>query len=86
MSLIFSGEDHFDVFSTKLDALVPSRIKMMALTATATKTLRQQICHVLGMFDYVLVEKSPDKPNVYLECQEFQSIVETFLPCRHTCH
>ncbi len=37
-------------------ALVPSRIKMMALTATATKTLRQEICHVLGMFDYVLVE------------------------------
>ncbi len=50
----FSGEDHFDVLSTKL--VVPSRIKMMALTATATKTLRQEICHVLGMFDYVLVE------------------------------
>lgn len=64
----------------ELRSLVPSRINFMALTATATKTLRLEICTILGMKDYTLVERSPDKANVYLACQEFQSIVETFAP------
>ena len=59
----------------ELRSLIPSRVNLMALTATATKTLRHQVCVVLGMVEYDL-----DKPNVYLECQELQSIAETLLP------
>ena len=64
----------------EIRSLVPSKINMMALTATASKTLRLEISLILGMRDYVLVERSPDKPNVYLVCQEFQSLQETFGP------
>ena len=52
---------------------------MMSLTATATKKSQMEICCVLGM-NNPIVELSPNKPNVYLACSEFTSIVETFGP------
>ena len=32
------------------------------------------------MRDYALVQRSPEKPNIYLACEKFESIVETFFP------
>ncbi len=52
----------------------------MALTATATTLLRKQVCATLGMQDYVLVEKLPERANVFLSCEEFLSVAETFTP------
>ena len=52
----------------------------MALTATAPKTLRTEVCHILGMINPSVVELSPDKPNVYLACKEFVSLMNTFVP------
>jgi ATP-dependent DNA helicase RecQ len=52
----------------------------MALTATATRKLRLEVCHILGINDPVVVEISPEKPNVFLACGEFNSIMETFGP------
>lgn len=51
---------------------------MMVLTATATRTVRHDICQILGMRDYQLIEKSPEKPNIFLACQEIKSIPEFF--------
>ena len=52
----------------------------MALTATATNRLRQEVCHILGMPSPSLIELSPDKTNVFLACLDFKSIPETFGP------
>lgn len=59
---------------------MPSGTAMMALTATATTRSRIEICFRLGMNDPFVVQSSPDKPNVYLCCDEFQSISASFGP------
>lgn len=38
------------------------------------------MCAILGMYDYILVERSPERQNVFLCCKEFLSIPETFTP------
>lgn len=53
---------------------------MMALTATATRTLRNSVCSILGMVNPTVVEISPDKPNIFLARSTFSSIMETFGP------
>ena len=42
----------------------------MALTATATSTMRIKVERRLGMSDPVLIVKSPDKSNVLYSCLE----------------
>ena len=61
-------------------SLLPLKIKIMALTATATMTLRSEICNVLGMKDQHVVTVSPDKSNVILQVSQFESIESTFTP------
>ena len=76
----YRGGDFRKLFSRlgELHSIVPSHINIMALTATATRTLQQEVCFILGMHDYVTVEVSPNKPNIiYLMCD---SIMETFDP------
>lgn len=79
---IYRGETFRQVFRQLGDirAIVPSRINIMALTATATEATRREVCRVLGMSNPVVVETSPDKPHVFLRCSEFTSIVDVFLP------
>ena len=56
-------------------------ISIMALTATATKTSRKTICHVLGMMKPVVVAESPNKTNIkYSVLQKLSTIEETFAP------
>ena len=80
--LLVRGEDFRQVFKQlgELRAIVPANINMLALTATATKRLRTEICCTLGIKNPVAVEVSPDKPNVRLACNEFTSISETLGP------
>ena len=47
-------------------SLIPQKVNIMALTATATRTLRSDVCHVLRMKDPHIVTVSPDKSNVIL--------------------
>ena len=55
--------------------------KSMALTATATKKTRKEICKCLGMTDPVMVVKSPEKPNlVHSVCEKHGVIEEAFIP------
>lgn len=37
----------------------------MALTATATKKLRNEVCKILGMSDPVEIDVSREKPNIF---------------------
>ena len=51
----------------------------MALIATATKQLRQEICKVLGMTNVTVIATSPNKPNTkYCVIPEPGSLEETF--------
>lgn len=61
-------------------SLIPQHVHTMALTATATKSLRKCVCTTLGMHDPYLVTVSPDKTNLVFQVQSFESLERTFLP------
>ncbi len=46
-------------------ALVPCGAPLIALTATATKSMRLDICRKLEMTDCKLICVLPDQPNIY---------------------
>ena len=52
----------------------------MALTATATKSLRKSVCTILGMFDPYVITVSPDKTNLIFRVEAYESLETTFLP------
>jgi ATP-dependent DNA helicase RecQ len=52
----------------------------MALTATATKKLQEEICTSLKMRNPTIVSVSPDKPNITLHVSPFTSIEKCFGP------
>lgn len=52
---------------SELRALVPSGTPVIAVTATATKQMRNDICHKLEMSPYKFICASPDRPNLYYE-------------------
>ena len=45
-------------------SLMESRIGIMALTATATRSLRLKVEEMLGMGSPIAIIRSPDKPNL----------------------
>lgn len=51
----------------EIRALVPSRTPLIALTATATKPMRLDICRRLEMSACRYIFVSPDRPNIYYE-------------------
>ena len=61
-------------------SLVPDTVRMMALTATATQTSRQQICKHLGMVKPFLLVESPNRPNITYSVLAAETIKETFAP------
>ena len=52
----------------------------MALTATATDTLRFSVIRTLGMKDPTIVEISPDKGNIFLAVRHHESLQTSFMP------
>ncbi len=62
----------------EIRSLLPKEIHLMALTATASNTTRQECCKILGIANPVVVEVSPDKPNIRYTCKEFTTFHETF--------
>ena len=62
---------------------MPHRVNVMALTATASATLRHSITWTLGMQNVALVEVSPDKANIKYIVSSFSSTAEAFTPLIH---
>ncbi len=58
-----------------LRALVPCGAPLIALTATATKSMRLDICKKLEMTDCKLICVLPDRPNIYYEVLRRNDIV-----------
>lgn len=53
----------------ELRAFVPPGTPLMACTATATKSIHQEVVSSLEMTDYVKVSHSPDRPNIFYAVQ-----------------
>ena len=47
-----------------LRSLVPGNVKVMALTATATKLTQKAVCRSLGMISPVIVPQVSNRPNI----------------------
>ena len=79
---VYRGDEFRREFSHlgEVRSLVPDRVNLMALTATATKSLRSDVCKLLGVRDPHVVTVSPDKTNVILAVSPFESLETTFKP------
>ena len=59
--------------------LLDTSVNVMAMTATATKQTRKDICKSLGLVKPVMIIRSPEKPNiVYKVTRKIADIEETF--------
>lgn len=61
-------------------SLIPTRVNITALTATATKSTRQKVVSILGMINPVVVSISPHKPNILYWVGTKSSVEVTFSP------
>ena len=65
---------------SEIRSLLPERTKVLALTATATTTLRLEVSRILGMCDPLVVALSPCKPNIIFSVVPFQDLDSLFQP------
>lgn len=62
-------------------SLIPERVRMMALTATATKTTRVAVCRTLGLVDPAVVQQMPNRQNIkYIVHTNPGTLQEEFAP------
>ena len=81
--MYYRGKEFRKEFSHigEVRSLIPSDVRLMALTATATKQSRRDICKVLGMKNPVVVSVTPNKPNIKYEViQRCGTLEETLAP------
>lgn len=61
-------------------SILPAGLNIMALTATATKTLRYSVSRTIGMCDPVVIAVPPCKKNIMYSVKAFESVADTFKP------
>jgi len=62
-----------------MKGLLETPVNIMAMTATATKQIRQYICKSLGFIKPAMIIRSPEKPNIVYEVtRKNADIEETF--------
>ena len=49
---------------SEVRSIIPNSVKLMALTATATKSTRYSICQILGMTEPSIVAVTPNRSNI----------------------
>ena len=59
-------------------SLLPDKVPIMALTATATKVTRTAICKSLGMAFPVIIARVPNKPNIKYIVSTQKNLEENF--------
>ena len=67
----------------EIRSLLPAAVKVLALTATATKTLRGKVAEVIGLIDPLVISVCPCKPNIVYAMSSFISLPDTFDPLLH---
>jgi len=88
-STIISTFDWTDFFATKKITGIKkyhhfrknsSSVDVMALTATATRSLQREVVKSLGKIDPIVVTISPDKPNIIFTVSYCTTLEEAFIP------
>lgn len=64
----------------EIKSLLPRHVRIMALTATATKSLRSSVTCTLGMENPVVIAISPCKANLTYNVGTYTTVAETFKP------
>jgi len=65
----------------KIRAFLSTTANVMALTATATKSTRMEVCKSIGLIQPVMVLHSPEKSNIiYKVLEKTDGFEETFTP------
>ena len=64
----------------ELRSLMPANVNVMALTATATRSLRLELAKIIGMIKPTTVVLPPCKMNLSYEVSQYFSIEENFTP------
>ena len=79
---LFRGEYFRQEFRNlgEVRSLIPSNIHIMAMTATATTTTRNQVIAILGLVNPVVVAVSPDKSNISYALRQKVNIEVVFAP------
>ena len=64
----------------ELRSLVPESANVMALTATATKSVLEDVIRILGLRNPVAIVISPSRANISYIVKSYDSITDSFLP------
>lgn len=67
----------------EIRSLLPPEVKVLALTATATKSLCAKVSEVIGLIDPLVISVSPCKPNIVYAVSGFTTISTSFAPILH---
>ena len=67
----------------EMRSLVDESVNVLALTATATKSLRSDVARILGMKNEMVVSISPCKKNIMYATGVMKSLSDTFTPMLH---
>lgn len=64
----------------EMRSLAHEAVNVMALTATATTAVRQEVEQVLGMREPIVIAVSPAKANIYYSIKKCETMSEAFTP------
>ena len=59
-------------------SFIPATVHMMCLTATATKSLQEQVTSILGMKNVKVIAVSPSKSNITFMIKGYNNYQEAF--------
>ena len=78
----FRGQTFREVMGRlgEVRSLLPEHVKIMALTATATKMVQTYVANTLGMEKPIVIALSPCKANLIYNIGLFTSVKQTFEP------
>ena len=79
---VYRGDTFRAVLSRvgEIRSFLPRGVNIMAVTATATKSVRKAVSRTLGMRDPHVVACSPCKKNLMYSASKFVSVEESFKP------
>ena len=79
--LLYRSKDFRPLFSqlSEVRSLIPAGTPCMACTATATKSVRQEVIESLEMRGFIQVSVSPDRPNIFYEVRKCTNIEDDML-------
>ena len=64
----------------EIQSILPDGVPVIALTATATTQLGNEVIKIIGMYKPQVVAMSPNKENIIYNVGHFSSIEVTFSP------